>query len=173
MNVFEQLVENLKVQFRDEKELFVRFGRPLDRGGFWAFRMVFSDDFLVSMVWSRHKGFMLTTGFDVAYGSSYDEIFADADSIFARIKVLTKDRKATEFQNAVSLADLRKLQGVTQTALAARVEMTKGGLSQIESEDDLLGMKVGTIKKLIDSLGGNLVLTARFPNGEERNLSIS
>lgn len=173
MNVFEELVEKLKHQNRNDRELVCRFARPLDRSGFWTFSMVFADDFLVSIAWNRHQGFMLTTGFDVGFGGAYDEIFHDAESVFGRVAALVKDRRTTDFQVPVGLSELRKLQGMTQADLAARVEITKGGLSQIEGEDDLLGMKVGTIKKLVDSLGGELVLTARFPNGDERNLSIS
>jgi Helix-turn-helix len=173
MNVFEELIARLKHQYRSERDLVCRSARPLERSGFWTFSIVFQDDFLVSIAWNRHHGFMLTTGFDVEFGGAYDEIFHDAEAVFRRIVAHVKKREATDFQVEVGLSELCKLQGLTQTELASRVEITKGGLSQIESEEDLLGMKVGTIKKLIDQLGGRLVLTAKFPNGDERNLSIS
>jgi len=116
---------------------------------------------------------MLTTGYDVAFGGSFDEIYESASLVFDRVTFLVESRKGTEFQAPVGLSNLRKLRGISQAALADRLDITKGGLSQLEGEADLLGMKVGTIKKLIDSLGGSLVLTAKFPNGEERELSIS
>ena len=173
MNIFEKFVEKLKYQYRNEGDLVVRFARPLDRCGFWTFSMVFSDEFLVSIAWNRHHGFMLTAGFDVAFGGAYDETFRDVVIVQKRITTLVKSRTATNFQNSVGLSELRRLHGITQADLADRLAMTKGGLSQIEGADSLLGMRVGTIEKLVVSLGGELVLTARFPDGGERNLSIS
>lgn len=172
MNIFEELAERLKQTYCDSVEVVVNFDRPLHEDGYWTFSMVFADEYLVSLAWNRHRGFQLTCGFDICYGVHYDEIYGSADAVFERIAALFKARSATEFTEPVGLAELRKLLGVKQGDLAARLDMTKGGLSQIENGDDLRSMKVETIRKLVASLGADLVLTAQFPNGERRILSL-
>lgn len=173
MNIFETLIDRVLAEFCQNPLAITSSKKPLDRTrGFWTFSVLFPDDYLISLAWNRYNGFLLTAGFDVDFGNSYDEIFSDSNDLFNRISFLVNSRKATEFLESVSLSDLRKLQNMTLSELARRVEMTKGGLSQLENGSDLLSMKVGTINKLIDSLGASLVLTARFPNGDERKLSI-
>lgn len=173
MNKFELLVDKLKQRFCTDAEVVTRFGRPLEADGFWTFSLVFSDDYLVSLAWNRHRGFQLTTGYDILYGVAYDEIFGSDDAVLNRVVSLVATRASTNFAEPIGLSELRKLMGTKQSDLASRLQMTKGGLSQLESEVDLLSMKVSTIKKLLDSMGAELVLTAQFPDGEKRILSVA
>ena len=72
---------------------------------------------------------------------------------------------------AVDLAGLRKLRGILQKDVAERLRITKSGLAQLES-GSLESMQIATLNKVVSSLGGELVLTARFPEGHERQISI-
>jgi DNA-binding XRE family transcriptional regulator len=172
MNIFEKLIDRLKLHFCGNAEVICRYRRPLEADGFWTFSMVFADEYLVSVAWNRHRGFHLTTGYDIPYGVAYDEVFGNDEAVFARISILVEARESTDFAEPVDLAELRKLLGIKQGDLALRLEMTKGGLSQLENDGDLLSMKIGTIKKLLGAMGADLVLTAQFSNGDKRVLTV-
>ena len=57
----------------------------------------------------------------------------------------------------MSLADLRRELGVTQTAMAAAAEMTQGQLSNTERREDHL---VSTLRRCMRALGGELEVIA-------------
>lgn len=63
------------------------------------------------------------------------------------------------------LAEIRQCSGVTQKELAATLGMTQPSLSKIESQQDI---RVSTLHRLIESLGGTLELIAHFPSGDVR-----
>jgi DNA-binding XRE family transcriptional regulator len=59
---------------------------------------------------------------------------------------------------------LRERQGVTQTELARRLEVSQANVSRIEHETDL---KLSTLRGYVEALGGELELHAVFPDGED------
>jgi hypothetical protein len=65
----------------------------------------------------------------------------------------------------MSLTELRRELGVTQTEMAAAAEMTQGELSKLERRDDHL---VSTLRKCVRALGGELEITAVVGNKRVR-----
>lgn len=61
----------------------------------------------------------------------------------------------------MSLADLRKAQDITQTALAEALGVKQATVSQVESSTDLY---LSTLRKHVEAMGGELTLTAKFKN---------
>ena len=59
----------------------------------------------------------------------------------------------------LTLANLRKTLGITQTELAKRVDMAQAQVSKMESRDDLL---LSTLRKVVEGLGGKLRISAEF-----------
>ncbi len=59
------------------------------------------------------------------------------------------------------LADLRKSLGMTQEELATALGVTQPTVSQLESQTD---MQIGTLKRIVHALGGNLEIIAHMPN---------
>ena len=58
------------------------------------------------------------------------------------------------------LSSLRKDQELTQQELADILDIRQAAISKIESQDDIL---VRTLEKYVRALGGELEITARFP----------
>ena len=70
-----------------------------------------------------------------------------------------------EMQVEMLLAELRKLEGVTQVELAEKLGIKQPAVSQLEQQDD---MQINTLQRIVKALGGVLEITVRLPGGEYR-----
>ena len=70
------------------------------------------------------------------------------------------EAKAREMMAEMLLAELRKFRGLTQEELATALGITQPSLSKLENQDD---MRVSTLRDIVQALGGELDLLARFP----------
>jgi DNA-binding XRE family transcriptional regulator len=61
----------------------------------------------------------------------------------------------------LSLRDLRVECGFTQQQMADALEMAQGAFSKLERRDDHL---MSTLRRVVRALGGDLEVTARFPD---------
>jgi DNA-binding XRE family transcriptional regulator len=75
----------------------------------------------------------------------------------ARIKDRVRDEVAR-----LSLNQLREARSLTQTSLAELLGIPQGGVSRLERRAD---MYVSTLRNYIRAMGGELKITAVFPNG--------
>jgi DNA-binding XRE family transcriptional regulator len=67
----------------------------------------------------------------------------------------------------LNLQALRQQLGVTQAELAEASGFAQGEISRIEQREDHM---VSTLRRLVRSLGGELELHARFPDGRDIRL---
>ena len=65
---------------------------------------------------------------------------------------------------AMPLAEIRKAAGLTQAELAERLQTGQGSVSKLENAAD---MYLTTLRRYVEALGGELQLTAKFPDGRE------
>jgi len=75
----------------------------------------------------------------------------------ARIKARARELIAEE----MSLQDLRKAIGKTQTAIAKRLKVGQDAVSKLETRSD---MYISTLRSVLEAMGGELELVARFPD---------
>jgi len=61
------------------------------------------------------------------------------------------------------LHDLRERRAITQEQVAAHLGTSRPNVSRIEREDDV---RLSTVQRYIEALGGELELVAQFPDGE-------
>jgi len=61
----------------------------------------------------------------------------------------------------MSLQDLRKAIGKTQTAIAKRLKVGQDAVSKLETRSD---MYISTLRSVLEAMGGELELIARFPD---------
>jgi predicted transcriptional regulator len=69
----------------------------------------------------------------------------------------------SELQKEMLLSELRKLAGQTQQELAAELGVSQPCLSKMEQQTD---MQIGTLGRIVESLGGQLELIAHMPAGD-------
>lgn len=74
------------------------------------------------------------------------------------------DSRVKTTLDSLPLAEIRKAVGLTQAQLANGLDQGQGSVSKIENAAD---MYLSTLRKFIEALGGELVITASFPGGRE------
>ncbi len=77
----------------------------------------------------------------------------------------TRDRAARrtkELLGELLLSEIRKLAGKSQDELAKELGIKQPSLSKLEKQSD---MQVSTLRRIIQALGGELEVVARFPKG--------
>jgi DNA-binding XRE family transcriptional regulator len=71
--------------------------------------------------------------------------------------------RVSELQKEMLLSELRKLAGQTQQDLADELGVSQPCLSRMENQSD---MQIGTLDRIITSLGGRLEVIAHMPGGD-------
>lgn len=65
----------------------------------------------------------------------------------------------------MELSELRQARGMTQEALAERLGIRQANVSKLERR---LDMNVSTLRDVVEAMGGELVITAHFPDADVR-----
>ena len=87
--------------------------------------------------------------------------------IKGKVKPGTRTRmeaEASRLSDELHLAQLRKARGLTQEAVAELLGVSQAEVSKMERRSELY---IGTLKKFIEAMNGELVLAARFADGVE------
>ena len=93
--------------------------------------------------------------------------------IKARTKPETRRRIEAEVQRLsedLHLSQLRKARGLTQETMAELLGVSQAEVSKMERRTELY---VGTLRKFIEAMNGELVIAARFADGVEIPIRLS
>ena len=93
--------------------------------------------------------------------------------IKARTKAETRRRIEAEAQRLsdnLHLSQLRKARGLTQETMAELLGVSQAEVSKMERRTELY---VGTLRKFIEAMNGELVIAARFADGVEIPIRLS
>lgn len=93
---------------------------------------------------------------------SFDELARRTMSAKSRDRAA---RRTKELLAELLLSEIRKLAGKSQGELAGVLGIKQPSLSKLEKQDD---MQVSTLKKIIEALGGEVQIVARFPKAKVR-----
>ena len=74
------------------------------------------------------------------------------------------EAEATRLSDELHLSQIRKARGLTQEAVAELLGVSQAEVSKMERRSELY---IGTLKKFIEAMNGELVLAARFADGVE------
>lgn len=74
-------------------------------------------------------------------------------------------RRAGEALDALRLADLRRARKLTQAEMAERLDIRQVSVSRLEARADV---RVSTLRSVVEAMGGELDVIARFPDGTYR-----
>src|SRR5258707_8314355 len=94
-------------------------------------------------------------------------------NIKARIKPETRARieaEARKLSEELHLPQLRKAKGLTQETMAELLGVSQAEVSKMERRTELY---VGTLRKFVEAMDGELILAARFADGVEVPIRLS
>jgi len=74
-------------------------------------------------------------------------------------------RRSRELLAELLLSEIRKLAGRSQRELADALGIKQPSLSKLEGQDD---MQISTLQRIVQALGGEVHVLARFPRGTVR-----
>ena len=74
------------------------------------------------------------------------------------------EKIARAIRDAIALGQLRERFEVSQAEIASRMGTNQPSVSKLERREDLY---LSTLREYVEALGGELVLRARFPDGQE------
>ena len=93
-------------------------------------------------------------------GKTYEELMAGLGS---ERRMRVEIRAAKLIAEEKSLRDLRQAHNLTQQRMAKKLGVKQHSISRLEQRSDML---LSTLRDYIGKMGGELVLTARFPDRE-------
>jgi DNA-binding XRE family transcriptional regulator len=91
--------------------------------------------------------------------------FSDLKEKMSPARRARSDARVKEMMSEMLLAELRRHSGKTQQEVAEVLGISQPSLSKMEGQTD---MQIGTLSRLIGSLGGTLELVAHMPGGDIR-----
>lgn len=113
--------------------------------------------------WRPEKGFGISSGPIEGYGTGPDEVYPTSESVLERLEDLLERAQHTVPIRELSLKRLREMRRITQEELARALEIQQASVSKAEGRGD---MRLSTLYKFVEALGGKLELVARFPEFE-------
>lgn len=76
-----------------------------------------------------------------------------------RSRIKEEAKKIVEKE--LTLQELRKFLGISQTEMAEKLELNQGDVSKFERREDVY---VSSVRRYIEAMGGKLEMIAKFPN---------
>lgn len=159
----QSLAEQLRNRFQEAR---ISLDEPSKKDGRW-FLDVEDNGHLVVVQWKDGFGMGISCSPEHSYGEGADEVYQDLEAAYSRIVCLLISRTYTSPPACVRMSDLRKERGVSQEGLAALLDVRQAAVSKLERRSDVL---VSSIREVIRSMGGELRIIAKFPDGMERAL---
>ncbi|ATV15675.1 helix-turn-helix transcriptional regulator [Pseudomonas syringae pv. actinidiae] len=69
--------------------------------------------------------------------------------------------KFEQLRSEMDLAELRRARLLSQESLAQLLQVSQGSVAKMEKRTD---MYISTVRRFIEAMGGELIVTARFPD---------
>ena len=154
----EKLNHLLRARFPD---IGLEVDAPSKASGDWFIDVKLRDQSFV-IEFRPKLGFGLSSTPSEGLGQGPDEFLEDEDAVLERIAALMNSRRRTEPQRVRLLQELRERQQVSQIAVADKLGVRQPTVSKIERREDV---NVSTLRRYVNALGGELHITARFPDG--------
>jgi predicted XRE-type DNA-binding protein len=90
---------------------------------------------------------------------SFDELVKRTTTAKTRLRAVTRTR---ELLREMLLSEIRELAGKSQREVADVLGIRQPSLSKLEKQSD---MQISTLRRIVNALGGELEVVARFPDG--------
>lgn len=148
MNRLEQLAIDLP------KSVKKNFEKSLTEDGTSWLDIFLNNDQRLAIEWNPRLGYGLYINPDNSFGSGPDEVYRNLDILDRRIKMILDTR-----QKEISIKDLRKLSGKTQSFISEVTGKGQPSISKLENQRDF---QLSTLEEYISALGGYINISVHF-----------
>ena len=149
-----------------EPQAVISVDEPAIDDGMWWIDVRFNALFMPTM-WMKDRGFGIYTDPEPGFGERPNELHRTADTACKRFLQIAMHREG-ERSAGLTLADLRQLTGLNQTEFAKRMGVEQSTVSRFENRSNV---EVDTLRRAVEALGGQLVMSVRMPTFEAEFLS--
>jgi DNA-binding XRE family transcriptional regulator len=129
------------------------------RGDWFVDTTVGKQSFVIEL--RPSLGFGLSSTPADGIGEGPEELFDDEAAVVQRVAELVRRKGRTAPQRVRLLQELRQRMQISQVAVAERLKVRQPTISKIERRED---MNLSTLRRYVRALGGELHVTARFPD---------
>lgn len=151
------------------KEIQVRFPRwrftedAAEQPGGASFLDIEFEGRTAVVEWRPGKGFGISSGPVEGYGTGPDEVYPTVERVLERLEDVLERAQRTVPIREISLKRLREMRRITQEELARALAIQQASVSKVEGRGD---MRLSTLYKFVEALGGKLELVVHFPEFE-------
>jgi transcriptional regulator with XRE-family HTH domain len=89
--------------------------------------------------------------------------FSQLTEHFSEERQVEIAQKTVQFKAEMALGELRQALQLSQTELATKLKVKQPAVARLEKRTD---MYISHLRKVIEAMGGELDIIARFPDGE-------
>jgi hypothetical protein len=157
MNDIERVRELLRERF---PEGMYKLLKPRGPTGNWWLDIDLGG-YSLTIEWRPGRGFGLSTPTEGDTFLGPDEVYEDVDTAYERAKALLLSQTPTKPPLHATIPELREARRLSQVELANRLSINQGACSRMERRSDML---IGTLRNVVEAMGGDLYLVARFPD---------
>lgn len=157
----EQVSRFIELLKREFPEIAIDVDAPKNPDGEWWLDISVGD-FTTAVAWRPAFGFGLFTSEESGFGDKPNEVYRDVELAYRRICKLEASYRLHSTQK-MWLRDLRHLTDIPQTRLADLLGKEQAEISRLEQREDV---KLSTIAAYVRAIGGELLLSVRFPRFE-------
>jgi len=89
--------------------------------------------------------------------------FSELTKHFSPERLAEIEAETNRLREEMTLQELRKALGIEQGELGEMLGIKQAAVSRMERRNDIL---LSSLRKAVEAMGGELIITARFPNVE-------
>ncbi len=125
---------------------------------------------VLAVQWQEKWHFGVSSPEGHSYGEKPDEVYRTVDEALARLTDLLNSGRKTQAPLEVTLRELRAERNLPPMKLAALLGVSQPAVSRLEGRVSRL--HVASLRAVVQAMGGDLVIQARFPDGVVRQIAL-
>ncbi|MFZ2871600.1 helix-turn-helix domain-containing protein [Zavarzinia sp.] len=137
----------------------VNVDQPSRNDGEWWFDIKL-DGAETQVSWTSWRGYGVYLG-EPGYGERPSETYGDARLVVRRLQQIVGNRNSGAVLTPMGMGQVRRLLGRTQADIAAALHIGQANVSRLEGRAN---PTLGSIRALIEAMGGQLEVRAKFPD---------
>ncbi len=137
----------------------VEVDQPSREDGEWWFDIRL-DGAETQVSWTSRQGYGVYLG-EAGYGERPSETYGDARLVARRLQQIVGNGSADAAPSPMGMGQVRRLLGRTQADIAAALHIGQANVSRLEARTN---PTLGSMRALIEAMGGQLEVRARFPD---------